>query len=385
MNEENFVKEQFRRYYGRCALAMPEQPQQREFGFGTWEKKIEYRHLAFASEQELRGYLQRNTPLYVSYSTAFYEFPAARPMQKKNWLGAELVFDMDIHGCARHDEDWVCDGCLNWIKGETIKLVEDFLLPDFGFSRQEIRINFSGNRGYHVHVANDAVTQMSGGARREFEDYLKATGLDYRHLFGFGWTERNLSKGVEGGQKPVKSFAIPTMYGWAGKIVNFLIRTINQGDSVALEQLGLSKGATKKIIEGKTEIIEKLKSGRLGAIPVFSAKANLLLEQVASKAAIHSKDKSDEGVTCDVTKLIRMPGTLHGSTGLAAKPVADIDKFDPLSDACTLGNVPVKVRVERAPKMRIGAEEFGPFENAVAELPMSAAIYLMCKRKAALV
>jgi DNA primase small subunit len=377
MNEENFVKEQFMRYYGRCALAMPEQPQQREFGFGTWDKKIEYRHLAFATEQELRGYLQRNTPLYVSYSTAFYEFPAARPMQRKNWLGAELVFDMDIHGCARHDADWVCDACLSAIKGETIKLVEEFLVPDFGFSRGEMAINFSGNRGYHVHVANDAVKQMSGSARREIIDYVNGTGLDL-HSLGFRPVER--TGGASNRGKNVKSFtgAAPETPGWAGRIARFAIAEIGRGTPESLERMSLSKGAAKKIIGRREGMLAALGAGGWGALP----HAEEFLHAVLRKSRVDTA--ADEGVTCDVTKLIRMPGTLHGSTGLLAKRIGSIDDFDPLSDACALGSAAVRVRVARAPKMRIGAGEFGPFEDAITELPMSAAVYLMCKRKAVL-
>ena len=70
--------------------------ERREFGFGGWEKKIEFRHMAFRSAEDLRMALVRDRPLYVSASSAYYEYPDARPMPRKHWLGADLVFDLDV-------------------------------------------------------------------------------------------------------------------------------------------------------------------------------------------------------------------------------------------------------------------------------------------------
>ena len=44
VTEENFIKEKFKRYYSSAWTKGPVNIHTREFGFGTWTKKIESRH-----------------------------------------------------------------------------------------------------------------------------------------------------------------------------------------------------------------------------------------------------------------------------------------------------------------------------------------------------
>ena len=52
-----------------------------EFG-----KKISSRHLSFSNNDELNFFLRTEVPFYISCSTAFYKFPAARPMEAKQFV-----------------------------------------------------------------------------------------------------------------------------------------------------------------------------------------------------------------------------------------------------------------------------------------------------------
>ena len=80
MNQDEMlaVKKIFSEYYEGAQFPIPG-IEKREFGFGN-VKKIDARHLNFASEGEFRRYLVTNTPMFVSHSTAYYDFPAATPM-----------------------------------------------------------------------------------------------------------------------------------------------------------------------------------------------------------------------------------------------------------------------------------------------------------------
>lgn len=132
-------------------------------------------------------------------------------MEKKGWLGADMIFDIDadhiptscdkIHdqwicgkcgfpgkgavpencpvcGSEKFDENtWPCEVCLASAKYETVKLL-DILMMDFGFSGTEIKVFFSGHRGYHVHVENKAVKDLDSAARREIVDYVSSLGID---------------------------------------------------------------------------------------------------------------------------------------------------------------------------------------------------------------
>ena len=57
---------------------------------------------------------------------------------------------------------------------ETIKLLK-MLKEDLGFAQKDIRVFYSGHRGYHVHVESEAVQTLDAIARKEIVDYL--TGL----------------------------------------------------------------------------------------------------------------------------------------------------------------------------------------------------------------
>ena len=88
----------------------------------------------------------------------------------------------------------------------------------------------------------------------------------------------------------------------------------------------------------------------------------------------------DTVVTTDIHRLIRLPGTLHGKTGLKVTKISldDLDCFDPLNDSIVFdGNK--KIFINEAPCFRIGKETFGPYKQETIELPMAVVIYLICK------
>ncbi len=52
-----------------------------------------------------------------------------------------------------------------------------YLENDFGFSQNELRVFFSGHRGYHLHIENEAVRSLDAMARKEIVDYVTGLGL----------------------------------------------------------------------------------------------------------------------------------------------------------------------------------------------------------------
>ena len=175
MNENDFVKEKFREYYSNRQFELPSHPLLREYGFGL-EKKIDFRHKAFSSEKELREYFITQTPYYASFSVAAYEFPSARPMAKKNFKWAQLVFDLDkqVNNVKHEHNELFCIICLEQIRCDALRHYEDFLLGDFGFSKKDVSINYSGSKGFHLHVDCDAVNQLSSSARATIAFYAQA-------------------------------------------------------------------------------------------------------------------------------------------------------------------------------------------------------------------
>ena len=95
----------------------------------------------------------------------------------------------------------------------------------------------------------------------------------------------------------------------------------------------------------------------------------------------------DEPVTGDVHRLIRLPGSLHGGSGLRVTVLNSktLETFDPMKDAVVFGNKPVRVRsiVNHPVTMGNNIAKLKP--ESVVELPEVAAIYFMARKWANLV
>src|SRR5919107_1254121 len=91
------IKKAFREYYfdQPKAIEEPLKMEQREFGCMQFGQAGMLRHLSFKSMKELDAILVREAPSDVYCSNAYYRFPTQQPMQEKQWLGADLIFDID--------------------------------------------------------------------------------------------------------------------------------------------------------------------------------------------------------------------------------------------------------------------------------------------------
>lgn len=341
--EKEFLRAEFKAYYEKNQPDYPYLIEQREFGFGV-EKKIDFRHKRFGTNEELRNYLITNVPFYVSYSVARYAAPEAKPMASKMMLGSDLVFDIDVHGCTRHDDKFVCSECLGRAKAQVVRLIEDFLAPDFGISKKDISINFSGNRGYHVHVLDGRYLDLSAKARLELVNYLNGAGLD---------------AGIFCENNPkVDSPA------WFGRIARCIKQRLESGEI-----------KTNK----RQEYLDNIVFGIWGCI-----RESTWFHREFNVCRDLCKANVDEQVTTDLSRLIRLPGTVHGESTLIAKKVSDIERFDPLSDSVFISGDEIEVEVSAAPAMEMCGRAFEPINNKKATLPKYYAAYLIGKGAARL-
>lgn len=349
-----FVRQKFREYYERRGVQAPSFVEQREFGFGN-EKKIDYRHFAFKSEAELRAYLVSNAPLFASVSVALYKFPDRRPMEKKESRGAELAFEFDSeceHGLA-------CEPCLEGSRQEMIHLIEDFLVPDFGFSKKEFVVSFSGMRGYHVRVTGGEALGLSREARRQIADYVQGRGLNPHKL-------------LEGAPRPAA--------GWQLRLGEIVKDIVSSADAEEARKYCLVKKKGDWSEQRRQEFLAFLAAGNFRALP-----QGFDWDRVVESKVVHLRPGIDDSVTLDTSKLIRLPSTLHGGSGLLCCCVKDLDAFAPFRDAVVFGDTPLRVRlVKNAPAFCLKEQSFGPFAAGVeAELPEFAALFLLCKGLAA--
>ncbi|MGI0141194.1 MAG: DNA primase catalytic subunit PriS [Candidatus Micrarchaeales archaeon] len=363
-------------YYKEATDIFPKHLEQKEFSVGTFDMKVAGRHIGFEDEKKFRNYLVTNAPLYVSCSQAYYRYPAARPMEAKLLLGAEMVFDIDATDmnlpCQKeHGKKWVCGICFASVKEETIKLIEDFLVPDFGFSEKEIEINFSGNRGYHLHIDSPSVHNLDNYARREISEYISGTGINFDSFFP--------TVGVEGTRLKKLLGPKPTDRGWQGKIANNFLKNLNAGED-ALAALGIPKTEAKQLYNKRNLVEMGIRNGNWDM--VYIKKKDEFWKSVIEKQAINQGDKIDKNVTADPTHLLRLPNTIHGDTGLIAKKVgtkSSLGKFEPMKEAVAFKKGEAKVHITNSPQLAINGETYGPYADEDVIVPIYAAIYLHLK------
>ncbi|MEM0232777.1 MAG: DNA primase small subunit PriS [Candidatus Nezhaarchaeales archaeon] len=396
-SNEVFVRRMFKKYYSKWDGEPPKDYNMREYAFIVSRKSDMIRHKAFDSWNEVREFLRKNAPLHVFYSSAYYLQPSAPDMDAKVWIGADLIFDIDVDHiytpCKEEHDKWVCldcgivgkgvlpevcpkcsskrievkawfcGKCLEVAKEETMKLVEEYLVQDFGFSPKEVSIVFSGRRGFHVHVENDVVKSLDQRARREIVDYVKGIGLAMPNK-----KRKVLLPALNAG-------------GWHGRIAKGVYELFNSNDMDNLiGLLGLKK--SPQIEEGVKKIIKMLEEGRDRS--TLSSIASKIWLKAVEKAIEYKRCEVDERVTTDIKRLIRLPGTLHGGTGLIVMKIElrDVETFDPYSHAVAFNKDSVKVRVLNMPKITFLGQEWGPYSNEDVELPLGLAIYLICSDNA---
>ena len=222
-----FLKNKFREYYSSNQIGLPDRFGRREFAFIFFSGKGMVRHLAFDKKANFSEYLLNNIPQHAYYSSAYYKIPDAATMQEKGWMGAELIFDLDSDHLP-NAEKMTYEKSLEMVKIEFKKLVEEFLLGDFGFKEKYIELYFSGGRGYHCHVKDPAIYDLDSNDRRELVDYITARDLKdsiifKEHITG---TRRYGSQYYASG----KSLQMPTpdQKGWKGRISRGIIEIVNE-------------------------------------------------------------------------------------------------------------------------------------------------------------
>jgi DNA primase small subunit len=360
-------------YYKTAKEITPKHVEQREFGFGTLETKIAVRHIAFDSESKYRAYLLRNAPAYISCSEAYYKYPAARPMEKKIPTGGELAFDLDATemnlACQKvHGTKWVCGNCLNEVKQEVFKLIEDFLVPDFGFSETEIGINFSGNRGYHLHIDADRVLKLTNPARRAISDYIAGNGLDFNEFF------------PTAGQRGTKLLGPkPNDPAWGGKIARNFLNYLNSG-AEKLMMLGMNRQTAAELYKKRALVELGIRSGNWDM--VYVKKKGEVWANVIKNQAIMQSDRIDKNVTSDISHLLRVPNTIHCETGLMATRIAsksELERFNPLKDSIAFRKGELELHVDKSPELTMNSSTYGPYDNKDVSLPMYVGLYLYLK------
>lgn len=368
------VKSAFREYYFKYGkhIENPEHIEQHEFGYLPFGTGM-IRHLSFRNMGDLLAILVRDVPADVYCSNAYYRFPKY-PMHEKQWLGADLIFDIDAKDlnlpcepshsyfiCERcmaisNLKLIVCDSCKNGsfnqisipcnkcfasLKREVRRLVT-FLINELGIGEKHVSTYFSGNSGFHVLVSEESFRPLSAEARSDIASYIAGTSLMTESI---GVRKVNHASSSDFTVKIPKS---GISYGWRKTIA---------------AKLGITQSSVVKL----NHIVQ-----RTGGYEGFKSE----LANITKALGV----RIDPQVTMDVHRIFRMPGTINSKSGLVKMKCNDLESFDPLDDSCLLGSreVEISVKVPSPLVVNLRGQSFR-LNGQTTRLPLFAAVYLICK------
>ena len=389
-----FLLKAFRKYYRENPPIVPERFGRREFGFMFFDRTYVQRHMSFTRTSELQRFLVGQVPSHCYYSTSYYQKPAAPTMEEKSWMGADLIFDLDADHLAGADKMTYSE-MLDQIKKEMINLVDSFLLGDLGFSEKDVNIVFSGGRGYHAHVVTKDVVGLGSAERREIVDYITSSGLIGEWVFPYNRVAKSVTN--YGKIKRVNDAWDRTVPradsgGWRGRMRNglaLLVEDICNNDADELRKAYPSLAGTplktlkefkERVSKAKDQMFEKDLMAAVGKKEHQELLVKIMTEDVVKGLS----GEVDEPVTADVKRLIRLPGSVHGKSGLRVTPLTreQLDGFDPLRDSVPkeYSDDPVKVTMRRDYEVTIKGERFSL--SGETEVPEYAAVFLIGRKAA---
>ncbi len=363
-----FLRQRFSEYYKKTVIVAPSSLEQREWGFvlfnpGATEMRMR-RHIGFAGREELSEYIKNLIPQHAYYSTAYYTKPDAGTMADKGWCGADLIFDLD----ADHIVRGAYDQMLARVKEEAEKLLT-MLTGEMGMDQKTIEIVFSGGRGYHIHIKDIAFRGWGSAERRELIDYICAIGIDPAVMLS--------------GKAPAFN-SWPSRYRAA--LIEYLAWLGSLPEDNAMAHLtgmdGIGKDSASTFLKNREELVAAIERHPTGMLVKNRVLGIILGQQEGEfrKRLLTRAALADEPVTTDTKRLIRMPTSLHGGSGMRVQPLEfrELHEFDPLVDAVIFGARDVKVDSKVALKMPMLGSTY-ELKKGITTVPEAVAVFLCCR------
>ncbi len=286
----------------------------REFGFVSLNGKF-FRNYSFEEPKELQDFMIDRCPT-DAYIGAVYDEPPSRetPIHKLEWIGHELVFDIDINDydavrkyvCDCTGAGQVCIKCWQLIN-VSIMVIDETLRRDFGMN--EIVWVFSGRRGVHAWVGDRVGFNLGRDQRQSIIDYMSV-------VRGEDETARiqDRTKLRYDFRKRIES-----------TVFEYYLKNVRRKDLI---ELGLSASAASSIIKQLKHQEGRVDDNLARDFNYKLGKVNKYDEIIRRWAP-----RIDHKVSIDLRRLLRMPTSIHGKTGCVAR-ILDPDprkifNFDP--------------------------------------------------------
>jgi DNA primase small subunit len=380
-----YLRGRFGDHYRRSEFTPPPEANEREWGFIPWTDgpgETMVRHRSLLDLGELGEFLPRKRPKHVYFSAGRYRDPSASSMGAKEWRSSDLVFDLDADHLPAVElgEDSYAQ-MLAKCKDALLRLL-DFLENDFGF--EDLTVVFSGGRGYHVHVRDEGIQQLQSDARREIVDYVRGIGLEFDQL-----VDEEAVAGTAGRSSPAQKRTLSTDGGWSARAHRHVMTVVDEllelDDDDAVERLreyeGIGEGKATAALNAARQNYDQLAAGNIDVHPAFFQLAKLLMTEVVAR----DNAPIDEPVTTDTNRLIRLPGSLHGGSGLEVQRIerGDIADFDPLVDAVpeTFRGHDITIEVTDGGEVELGGDSF-TLEPGIGTYPEHVGVFAMARGRA---
>jgi DNA primase small subunit len=368
-----FIKQRFTDYYNKTRISPPSSVKEREFGFIFFDDKYPddirmRRHIGFSSGDEMQEYIKSLVPAHAYYSTAYYQTPQAPTMGDKEWLGADLIFDLDADHIMRGSYEEM----LQRIKDETDKLL-GILDDELGIDMKTVKLVFSGGRGYHIHVQELGFRDFGAPERREIVDYICGIGMSPPILlqewgpFRTGWHDRFRSLLIryltELDTKPKKE----------GKAELSSLRGV--GQVMAERFIGMIPELITLLTTNPSSILLRDQTVKTVFGALATERESALLPYIREAAV-----QADEPVTTDIRRLIRLPGSLHAKSGfkVVALDVKELPDFEPLIDAVAFGEREVLIESEREYSFSLLGSQY-TIPKGRLKVPEAVGVFLCCR------
>ena len=411
----------FREYYATANLEVENIPR-REIAFLTWDKRM-VRHQSHDSIESLREVAQKRAPMALYASLSQYLDPSHRtpkevdrksvncqecghayksdspksPCPKcgvenekanvntKDRRAMDLAFDID-YGDIPGSADRTPRENLGAAALSTVNLIK-LLREDFGFwGEDDIKVTFSGKKGFHVRVDSSEhplfshMDQKDESVRRALVQYV--SGYDFSpmdfilvkahaqsantwHLKAFesGWGKRfneSVEYFLKVAQKDLETFT---------KVLQMYMPWYTDK-----KRYGQKKNLpSQKVIEGFRNACNDYRSKILKGEDIRQmkdAEAKRLLSFALARTRLRYASFVDKVVTGDKARVLRVPGSLHGGSGLVCCKVPSLDHLKDMSwildlQKELLGEEEVEVSISKVANTYYGV--FEPGEHKVSK------------------
>lgn len=278
--------------------------QRREIAFAyRGEEGIKGRAQYFASIEDLTEHLENTAKIVAVYaSIGYYLDPNVYSPSKRGLTGYDLVFDVDMKYTQENRTEWMHEVCYR------TSALMDVLVEDLGFSRDKMVLDFSGGKGFHITIEDESFRNLSKDDRIDLVNYIKGEKI----------IRKELTTGKGGWNNKYKGY------------INRIVKLMSNDKKVNCERL-LSLNlpmATAKKISGLMNDAANRNRVSQGHLGLFDAKVSKSLQNNFYNEQRELFSCVDKTVTPDRHRILRVPGSIHPSTGLVSVRLepSDIDE-----------------------------------------------------------